>query len=86
MKETKYVYLIIYHEDQDGGFGDAVPCEYATLVFDTEKSAEEYCHLNSNDHVYDVPYAELHSGLLTYKKIELRSLATKEKQTAGRGW
>ena len=73
------IYLILYHEDQDGGFGDAVESVYPTVAFDNEEAAKEYCRLNSNDRVYDAPYDELHAGLLTYKKIELRSKAAKEK-------
>jgi hypothetical protein len=70
---NKVVYVILYHEDVDGGFGDAVPTETPVAVFDVKSQAEKYVKEHSNPHIYDKPYASLETGLLTIETFLLNS-------------
>lgn len=70
---NKVVYVILYHEDVDGGFGDAVPTTTPIAVFDVKSQAEKYVRKHSNPHIYDKPYASLETGLLTIETFLLNS-------------
>ena len=66
MKET---YLILHVYDVDGGFGNSVAVDMPIGVVDSEDDAKEYIERWNNDHVYDIPYSDLHCGGLTYEKL-----------------
>lgn len=67
----------IFHQyDIDGGFGDAIPQEdlLGYIEVDSEEDAKAYCDKWSVDHVYDIPYNELHEGKLIYKACDDKPL------------
>ena len=65
----KKMYVISHVYDVDGGFGDAISTERAIGIVATEEEAKEYANKWNNDHVYDVPYADLHCGGIVWSEI-----------------
>lgn len=60
----------VYHVyDVDGGFGDAIGQKKLLFTTPDENVAKKYVKDNSNDHIYDIPYSELHCGELIYEEL-----------------
>lgn len=63
-------FIILYHHDEDGGFGDCISTIKPVCIFDTEEMAKEYVEKYSKETVYDIPYDKLYTGRLSYREIE----------------
>lgn len=66
-----FVYLVQHAYDQDGGFGDAVPCCDVVAAFSTEEKANDFVEKYNKPHVYDVPYSCLECGMLFVEKVSI---------------
>lgn len=69
--EDEQLYLVQYHIDLDGGFGDAVETVKPVCLFRSENLANEYVKKHSKPEVYDRPYDELYRGKLSVVKVSL---------------
>lgn len=65
------IFLVYHVYDVDGGFGDAISKKDLVAAFKTEDLAKQFVEKYSNDEVYEIPYDELHSGLLVYEPLEV---------------
>ena len=59
-------FLVYEHYDVDGGIGDAIPQMSLRGILDveSEEQAKEWAKKHTHDRIYDVPYADLHEGLI----------------------
>lgn len=76
MPNEKNMYAIFHSYETDGGFGDAVDIE--DLLFFTMATQEEvcaFCAEHDKWYVYSKPYAELHKGGITYRKVSFHNLS-----------
>jgi len=67
----KKVYNVVHHYDVDGGIGYAISQKEVLFITSVKKVAEEFIDKYSHDHVYDVPYSELHMGLLKVEEFNV---------------
>ena len=68
------MFAIIHEYTVDGGYGDDICTRDIVGLVKTEKEAKEYCERYSNEHVYDVPYAELVYGDLNYIEVDFLNM------------
>lgn len=69
--EDEQLYLVQYHIDVDGGFGDAVEVVKPLCLFRSEDLANEYVKKHSKPEVYDQPYDDLYRGKLSVVRVPL---------------
>lgn len=65
------VFQVIHDYDEDGGFGDAIPCSDVVATFKDEKDAKAFVEAFANPIVYDKPYNELNCGFLRINKVHV---------------
>lgn len=70
------LYLVISTTDWDNGIGDPMTEETPSCIFETKELAEAYIKAYSNDHVYDRPYSELHTGGLIIQELPYFKIGT----------
>lgn len=68
-EESNVQYLVQYHIDVDGGFGDAVETTEPICIFSSREMAERYVEKYSKPVVYDTPYDELYKGRLSIVEV-----------------
>lgn len=67
----KKIYNVVHHYDVDGGFGDSISQKEILFTTSDKEVAEKFIDKYSNDHIYDVPYSELHRGLLKVEELQV---------------
>lgn len=67
----KTIYNVYHLYDVDGGFGDAVDKQTLLFTTDNKEIAEDFVSKYDNDHIYDIPYAELHTGKVVVEEVNM---------------